>query len=143
MKKNLLTIFIIFFIIMAVLLANYMSLKRKNQEIKKFNYGFEFYNKDNLNGLEITTIINKAIDNNEKYGVQKDKNGYYLEDENSIKIEIKMIINDKVYQMERINDIGLESFTEFFGEVNFKCTGIEYHKENNKVSKMIFESTEY
>lgn len=143
MKKNLLTILIIFLIIMAVLFGKYVSLRKQNLEIKKFNNGYEFYNKDNLNGLEITTIINKAIDNNEKYDVKKDDNGYYIEDENSVKIEIKMIINDKTYQMERIQEIGMESFTEFFGEVSFKCTGIEYHKENGKVSKMIFESTEY
>ena len=143
MKKNFLAIFVIFLIIMAVLFAKFVSLKRQNLEIKKFNYGYEFYNKDNLNGLEVTTVINKAIDNNEKYNVQKDENGYYIEDENSIEIEIKMIINNKTYPMERIKEIGIESFTEFFGEINFKCTGIKYHKENNKISKMFFESTEY
>ena len=143
MKKNLLTICIIFLVIMAILFAKFVSLRKQNLEVRKFNYGYEFYNKDKVNGLEVTTVINKAIDNNEKYGVQKDKNGYYIEDENSIEIEIKMIINDKVYPMERIKEIGMENFTEFFGEINFKCTGIEYHKENNKVSRMTFESTEY
>ena len=93
--------------------------------------------------LDITTVINKAIDNNEKYNVKKDKNGIYIEDKNSIKIEVKMIINNKTYSMENIRKIGMESFTEFFGEVGFKCIDIEYHKQNGKVSKMIFESTEY
>lgn len=143
MKKTFLTIFIIFIIIMAILFAKFVSLRSQNQEIKKFNYGYEFYNRDNLNGLEVTTVINKAIDNNEKYDVKKDENGYYIEDENSVEIEIKMIINQKVYPMERIKEIGMENFTEFFGEVNFKCTDIEYHKENNKVARMIFESTDY
>ena len=143
MKKNLLTIFIIFLIIMTILFAKFVSLRRQNQEIQKFNYGYEFYNKDSLNGLDITTIINKAINNNEKYDVQKDENGYYIEDKNSVEIKIKMIINGKTYPMERIKEIGMEGFTEFFGEVNFKCTGIEYHKENNKVARMTFESTEY
>ena len=143
MKKNLLIIFIVFIVIMAILFAKFISLRNQNMEIKKFNYGYEFYNRDNLSGLDITTVINKAIDNNEKYNVKKDENGYYIEDENSIKIEIKMIINDKTYQRERIKEIGLEGFTEFFGEVNFKCTKIEYHQENNKISKITFESTEY
>lgn len=143
MKKNILTILVVFLIIMAILFGKYVSLRKQNLEIKKFNNGYEFYNKENVNGLEVTTVINKAIDNNEKYDVKKDKNGYYIEDENSVEIEIKMIINDKTYPMERIKEIGMENFTEFFGEVNFKCTGIQYHEENNKVSKMTFESTEY
>ena len=143
MKKNLLTIFIIFLIIMTILFMKYLSVRKENQEILKFNYGYEFYNRDNLSGLDITTVINKAIDNNERYDVQKDENGYYIEDENSIKIEVKMIINGKTYPMERIKEIGMESFTEFFGEVNFKCTNVEYHKDTKKISNMTFESTEY
>lgn len=143
MKKSFLTILIIFLIIMAILFGKYVSLRKHNLEIKKFNNAYEFYNKENLNGLEITTVINKAIDNNEKYGVMKDENGYYIEDDNSVKIEIKMIINNKIYPMERIREIGMESFTEFFGEVNFKCTDIEYHEKTGKISKMVFESTEY
>ena len=78
MKKNLLTICIIFLVIMAILFAKFVSLRKQNLEVRKFNYGYEFYNKDKVNGLEVTTVINKAIDNNEKYGVQKDKNGYLL-----------------------------------------------------------------
>ena len=143
MKKSLLTIFVVFIVIMSILFAKFVSVKKQNLETKKFNYGYEFYNKDNLTGLDVTTVINKAIDNNEKYNVQKDKDGYYIEDENSIKIEVKMIINNKTYNMERIAQIGLDGFTEFFGEVNFKCTEIKYHQENNKISKMTFESTEY
>ena len=143
MKKSLFTIFIIFIIIMLILFAKYIALKGKNAEIKKFNYGYEFYNRNNLKGLDITTLINKAIDNNEKYNVKKDDLGYYIEDENSVKIEVKMIINGKTYPMEKIKETGLESFTEFFGEVNFKCTDIKYHQESGKISKMAFESTQY
>ena len=143
MKKNLITIFIVFLVIIATLFMKYISLKKQNQEIQKFNYGYEFYNRDNLNGLDITTVINKAIDNNEKYNVKKNEAGYYIEDENSIKIEIKMIINGKTYPMERIKEIGMKSFTEFFGEVQFKCTNVEYKKDTKKISKMTFESIEY
>lgn len=143
MKKSFLTIFVIFLVIMVILFAKFLSVKKQNSEIQKFNSGYEFYNRNDLCGLDITTVINKAIDNNEKYNVKKDKDGNYIKDENSIEIEIKMIINNKTYSMENIRKIGMESFTEFFGEVDFKCIDIEYHKENGKVSKMIFESTEY
>jgi len=143
MKKNLLTIFVIFLVIMAILFMKYISIRKKNQEIQKFNYGYEFYNRDNLRGLDITTVINKAIDNNERNKVKKDENGYYIEDDNSIKIEIKMIINGKTYPMERIKEIGIDNFTEFFGEVHFNCTKVEYHQDTKKISKMTFESIEY
>ncbi len=53
-----------------------------------------------------------------------------------------MIINGTTYRMERINNLGINSFTEYFGEVSFKCTGITYH-ENGKVASMTFEAKEY
>ena len=143
MKKTLSLILIVFFVITIVLFGNFLSIKRINQEIRKFNYAYELYNRNDLCGVDITTLINKAIDNNEKYNVKKDKNGYYKENENSIKIEVKMFINNKTYPMEKIKNTGLKSFTEFFGEVNFKCTDIQYHHENGKISKMVFEATEY
>ena len=110
-------------------------------EISKFNLNYEEYNKDNLNGLDITTIMNRAISNNEKNFVKKDENGYYIpNDEDSINIDIKLINNDKTYRMEKIKEVGLEGFVEFFGEVEFKCTNIEYHEKTGKISKMTFES---
>lgn len=141
MKKTLLVICIIFLIIMLVLFWNFRQIQTENRAIKKFNYDYEFYNREGLCGIDITTVINKAIDNNEKYEVKKDENGYYIPDEeNSINIEVTLINNEKTYKMERIKEVGLESFVEFFGEVEFKCTNIEYHEKTGKISKMTFES---
>lgn len=67
---------------------------------------------------------------------------YNIEDENSVEIYVTMIINNTTYRMERINNLGISSFTEYFGEVGFKCTGITYH-ENGKVASMTFETKEY
>lgn len=144
MKKTLLIICILFLIIMLILFTNLKQVQRQNRELQKFNAEYEFYNRDGICGVDITTVINKAIDNNEKYEVKKDENGYYIpNEENSIKIHIKLINNEKTYEMERIKQIGLESFVEFFGEVDFKCTDIEYHEKSGKISKMTFESLEY
>lgn len=144
MKKTLLIICILFLIIMLILFANLRQVQRQNRELQKFNSEYEFYNREGLCGVDITTVINKAVDNNEKYEVEKDENGYYIpNEENSIKIHIKLINNEKTYEMERIKEIGLESFVEFFGEVDFKCTDIEYHEKSGKISKMTFESLEY
>lgn len=144
MKKTLTIIFVIFAVIMSILFMNYRSVQRKNAVISAFNAGYEFYNRDNLKGVDITTVINKAVDNNEKYEIKKDASGEYISDsENSIKIYIKMIINEKTYSMERIKEIGLDTFTEFFGEIAFKCSEIKYHEKNGKISEMTFESIQY
>ncbi len=112
-------------------------------EISKFNLNYEEYNKDNLNGLDITTLINRAVSNNEKNFVEKNSEGLYnLEDENSIEIYVKMLINGTTYKMEKINNLGIDSFTEYFGEVGFKCIDITYHK-NGKIASMTFEAKEY
>jgi hypothetical protein len=128
---------------MCVLFLNYRQVQSKKNEIKKFNLEYEYYNtKEDLCGVDITTVINKAVNNNEKYEVQKDENGYYISnDENSVKIYITLINTSKTYEMERIKEIGLESFVAFFGEVKFKCTDMKYHS-NGKISEMTFESLE-
>lgn len=143
MKKTLLIICTIFLVIMCVLFLNYRQVQSKKNEIKKFNLEYEYYNtKEDLCGVDITTVINKAVNNNEKYEVQKDENGYYISnDENSVKIYITLINTSKTYEMERIKEIGLESFVAFFGEVKFKCTDMKYHS-NGKISEMTFESLE-
>lgn len=121
----------------------YKNLQKQKLEITKFNLNYEEYNKDNLNGLDITTLINRAISDNEKNFIEKDENGLYnLENENSVEIYVKMIINNTTYRMERIDNLGINSFTEYFGEVRFKCTDIKYHK-NGRVSSMTFEAKEY
>ena len=144
MKKTLLIICVIFIIIMTILFMNLKNVQKVNLETKKFNSGYEFYKRDDLCGIDITTIINKAIDNNEKYEIPKDSSGAYIPDnEYSVNIYVTMIINNKTYPMESIKEIGMESFTVFFGEVNFKCTDIEYHEKTGRIAKMVFESIDY
>lgn len=121
----------------------YKNLQKQKLEITKFNLNYEEYNKDNLNGLDITSLINRATSHNEKNFVEKDENGLYnLDNEDCIEIYVKMIINNTTYRMERINNLGINSFTEYFGEVSFKCIDVKYHK-NGKISSMTFEAKEY
>lgn len=146
-KKSLIISFIVILIILIVGVAiagfNYKNLQMKKQEIAKFNLTYEEYNKENLNGLDITTLINKATSHNEKNKILKDEEGLYkLDEENSIEIYVKMIINDTTYRMERINNLGMGSFIEYFGEVRFKCIDVQYHK-NGKIASMTFEAMEY
>lgn len=144
MKKILFLLLIIIAVILGVVVNYYNKIQSQNDEINKFNFIYENYNKKNLNGLDITTLINKAISNNEKYAIPKDQEGLYiLDDEYSIEIYVTMIINEKTYRMERINNLGINSFVAYFGQVNFKCTDVKYHKKTGRVASMTFEATEY
>ena len=143
MKKTLSVICIIFLVIMLILYWNLKQIQAASKEVQKFNSQYEFYNREGICGIDITTVINKAYDNNEKYGVEKDENGYYIpNDEDSINIYVKLKNTGKTYKMENIKQANLDSFVTFFGEVEFKCDKIEYHKSNGKISVMTFEKIE-
>ena len=143
MKKTILIILSIFFVIIACIYMNYKQIMVSQNQSRKFNSEFEFYNKESVLGTDITTVINKAIDNNEKYAIEKNEKGEYIPDEeNSIKIYIHMIINETTYPMEALKNTGLEEFTRYFGEVEFRCTEVKYHKTTGKIAEMTFASTE-
>ena len=122
---------------------NYKEVLVSQNQAKKFNSDYEFYNRERILGTDITTLINKAIDNNEKYGIEKDENGIYIADDKySIKIYVHMIINETTYPMENLKKTGLTEFTKYFGEVEFKCTDIKYHEATGRISEMTFAATE-
>lgn len=144
MKKIFAVILLILVVISAVVVIKFQNIQKEKKEIAKFNLEYEEYNKENLNGLDITTVINKAVNNNEKYNITKDENGLYVQDDDySIQIYITMIINGKTYPMEKINALGINSFIEYFGVVGFKCTDIQYHEHSGRIASMTFEATDY
>ncbi len=147
MKKIMIISIVLIMLIVGILfffVINYKGYQKREDEISKFNLEYEHYNIDNLNGLDITTLINRAISNNEKYAIPKDEEGLYvLDDKYSIEIYVTMIIDNTTYRMERLNKADMNAFTRYFGEVNFKCTDIQYHKKTGRVSSMTFEATEY
>ena len=96
MKKNffiILTILLIIAIIVGYTVHNY----RKQQiQIAQYNKQYESWYGKKMLGTDFISIINKTIDNNEKNDVQKDENNVYLEDnEKSVKIYIKFLLNIK------------------------------------------------
>ena len=118
----------------------YLNYKVDFFNTKKENMQFESYNNKELNGAELATIINKAIDNNETNEVQKSNKGKYIDNEsNSINIDIKMLDNDETYNMETLFSGGMDKFVQYYSQIQFKCTSIEYHKSTNKVKYMLFE----
>lgn len=144
MKKTVLFVVIILVILTVIGIVHYQNEQRRIQEILKYNLLYEEYNKEGLNGLDITTIINKAVNNNERNNVVKDEKGLYIDNNtDSVIIEIKMIIDGEIYRMEQINQLGIDEFTEYFAEVVFNCNEVKYHEETGKISYMLFEATTY
>lgn len=145
MKKNLILILIIIIVAIAFFILKYKEYEIHQIDLNNFNLTYEEFNKDNLNGLDVVTVMNQATSNNEKYEIEKDENGLYiLDDENSIEIYITMIINKETYRMERITQPDkINSFIRLFGDINFKCKNITYHQKSGRVATMEFVATEY
>lgn len=136
--------FIILFIALVIAIVagiyGYFTYNNEIKTIKISNAEYEAYYNKEIYGAEFATIINKAIDNNEKYSIERDNKGKYIEnDKDSIKIDIKIIDNNTVYDMETIYSGGISKFVENFNLIKFKCTSITYHKETGKVKYMYFE----
>ena len=137
--KKLAIFFLIIVIIVVTITYMFMDYQKKQERLKQENQVYESYLDKEVKGLDIATIINKVEDNNTKNNVKRDSKGYYIEDENSIKIDIKFIDNDKTYKMEEIAKGEIKTFSVYYGQIKFKCTKIDYHKENGKVKYMLFE----
>lgn len=139
--KNFIILFITaVFIIVAVIgykvyYNNQISI-RASQNNKKYE---SFLNQQVL-GIDVISIINTAIDNNEKKLVEKDESGNYIDNnKDSIKVDIKFLELEKVISMEAINKQGIEQFLQNFAKAYFICTETEYHQSTKNIKYMYFE----
>ena len=138
--KKLAIFFAIIVLIICVIFGLYLNYKVQYNTSKKANLAFENYLNEEVYGTDLATVINRAIDSNEKNEVERNNKGIYLNnDVNSISIEVKMIDNDSIYQMETIYNKGIRDFIQYYGDIKFKCTDIKYHISTNKVKYMLFE----
>lgn len=134
----------IFFGIIVILICGtsylYLNYKVNYNEAKKANLEFDRYLNEEVYGVDLATIINRAIDNNQKNEVEKNNKGIYLNnDTNSISIEIKMTDNNSIYQMETIYNGGIQNFINYYSNIKFKCVNVKYHESTNKVKYLLFE----
>lgn len=112
--------------------------KKRMQQVQS-NKEFEKYLNTEFYGADVATLINKAINNNDTYNIEKNNEGNYIEDEeNSIIIDLVMITEEekeetKIYRMEKINKLGITEFVKNFNTAKFKITKIQYHKKNHKI----------
>lgn len=118
----------------------YLTYRANDQEAKRENRAFETYENQVVTGTELSSVINRAMDSNSKNEIEKQKDGTYLSNTtNSIKVEVKMLDNGKTYTMESLVSQGLDQFIQYYYNVSFKCTKINYHQTTKKVSYLLFE----
>lgn len=140
--KKVAIFFIIIILIICAIFAMYISYKANYNISKKSNLSFEKYLNEEVYGSELATVINRAIDRNEKNEVEKNNKGIYQNnDTNSINIEIKMLDDDTIYKMETFYRGGIQNFINYYSNIKFKCVDIKYHSSTNQVKYMLFEQT--
>lgn len=144
-KRNIILLIVLLILILIFVYYQIISMQSKQKEINEFNEEFEQYTDKEIFGTNIITVINKAVDYNEKNKIEKDEKGFYIEDnEKSILIELNMLNKEKVvvYKMEAITNFGIEKFLSAdFNLVYFKCTDIQYHP-NGRISKIVYTQEE-
>lgn len=138
MKKNILIISTIFFVIMCSLFIFLRNIQAKERALKKENSQYEVYLNQEIYGTDLATLINKIVNHNEKNNVQKNENGYYIEDENSIILQVNMKTVEKTYKMEQFYNNDITMFVKNFNQIEFRCTDINY-KQNGKINSLTFE----
>lgn len=143
MKRMIILIGTIILVIFLIFSYKYLQFQNGQVDIKKYNQPYLQFDKENLYGTDITSVINKAINSNEKNKIKKNESDEYISNEDSsIKVYITFEDGGTTYPMERLNKSGIKEFTEYFGEVRFKCTSVKYH-ENGKISEMYFQAINY
>lgn len=144
MKKSFFIILTILLIIVAIISFYIYNVKRINNIATKHNEQYTSYYDKEILGTDLISLINKAIDYDEKNNIEKQENSiYYINNNsNSIQITIRFIESDKVIKMEDIAEKQIESFIKFFATSTFKCTDIKYHTQTKNVQSMHFEQVE-
>lgn len=140
MKKTIIVLFCIFLAIIISLYAYYLNSQNILNSVKKFNYQFEQYFDKEFFGAEVATILNKAIDNNDRYEIPKTDKGKYIEDNAyCLKILIKFKDVDDFFEMESINSKGIETFVKNFNMSTFKITDYKYNEKTKRIGKIVIE----
>ena len=149
MKNVIITIIGLVLIIICIVLVKISNVNIEMKEISNFNEQFEQYKGEKLYGTDVLTLINKAIDNNNKYGVERDKEGNFIDNnQKSVRIILTLLttnskgeILESVHPMEALEKRGLNDFISSFDKTSFECTDIEYNSLG-RVSKIMLKQLE-
>ena len=126
-------------IIVAIVSYVYFNYRIMENEAKRENMQYENYYQKEIYGTDLVTLMNKVVDENTKNEVEKDDTGLYKDNgKNSIRIDIKFTDDDRIHTLEEIYNGGTEVFVQYYNQIKFKCTKIEYHP-NKKVKYLLIE----
>ena len=140
MKKYVLIIVTIVVAVVPAVAYKIYDYRVTQNEAANNNKTYNSFYEQEVLGTDVATLINKAIDNNNKNSVEKSDEGVYINNNNnSINIDIKFKYLDKPISMERIDELDSIKFVQNFGGFSFKCTKIEYHEKTGNVKYMYFE----
>ena len=140
MKKFVIILFIILVAIITTVSYVYFKFKITSNETKMNNIQYENYKDKEIYGTDLATLINKTVDDNTKNNIEKDNNGLYINnEENSIRIDIWFADDEKVHSMEEIYNGDTMTFMQYYNQIKFKCTKIEYHNKTGRVRYLYFE----
>lgn len=139
MKKFVIFLVIVVAIVCAIAYMYLNFIANRNTAITE-NMPYETYLNREIFGSDLASVINRAINDNNKNNVEKDEKGLYIaNDTNSIKIQVKITDNDTTYDMETFYNSGMDNFIKYYNQIKFKCTNVEYHETTNKIKYMLFE----
>ena len=142
MKRTIIIICVIAICIVISITYAYSMYKNDINQVQKFNNQFSKYIDQEFFGTELATIINLAIDNNEKYDIAKDTSGKYVTDDlYSVRVDVYMTDTQKTYSMETLNAGEISNLVNNYSNIKFKCTNIDYHKKTGRIKYMLFEQT--
>ena len=141
MKKSIFIILTILLSIVVIICLYIYNVNKLNRVSIRHNQQYEEYCNRKILGTDLISLINKAIDYNEKNNIEKQEGSiYYINnDTNSIQISVKFIENDKIIKMEDIAEKQTENFIKFFSTSTFICNDIKYHEQTKNVQSMYFE----
>lgn len=144
MKKYIVLLIVVVIIIISTLMSFISSYKEQMGKIKEFNLEFEKYKEETIQGIEVASLINNAVDINEKNNIIKNEDGKYQDDDRYC-IRVEVIMNsvtdetkDITYAMEDIYSLGMDRFVKNFNLLEFKCIDIGYNSIG-RVNKIVFK----
>lgn len=141
MKKILIFLAVVI-VIISVIGVKYASYKVEYNAIIKENAEYEQYKDKEIYGLDVASILNKVVDKNRKNNIEKDEEGFFIQNEtDSIKMDISIIDEEEIHQipMETIYKNGPEQFAQIYKDIKFKCSKIEYHEKTGRIKYILFE----
>lgn len=138
--KKIFIILAIIIIIVCIIAVRYYSYKVDYNMILEENAEYEQYKDKEIYGIDLGTLINKTVDKNTKNEIEKDENGNFIpNDSNSIEMDIYIKDNETTYKMEVFYNNDTAKFIQYYGNVKFKCSKIEYHEKTGRVKYLLFE----